>query len=86
MVSYKVIKHMKTKDKKSNLLAGRDVSIAGSEMYDTLEDLGIEEEEDNFYNSGLTRNNDLAEESEEIIALNYHWDIMTVKDQSRKSV
>ena len=77
---------MKTKDKKSNLLAGRDVSIAGSEMYDTLEDLGIEEEEDNFYNSGLTRNNDLAEESEEIIALNYHWDIMTVKDQSRKSV
>ena len=77
---------MKTKDKKSNLLAGRDVSIAGSEMYDTLEDLGIEEEEDNFYNSGLTRNNDLAEESEETIALNYHWDIMTVKDQARKSV
>jgi hypothetical protein len=76
---------MKTKDSKSNMLTSRDVSIPGSEMYDTLENLGIEEEEDNFYSIGDNGHGDQEEETEENIALNYHWYIMTLKGgQSRK--
>ena len=76
---------MKTRDDSPNLLSGRDIAIPGSEMYDTLENLGIEEEEYDFYNSGIDGRSDAGEDSEEKIALNYHWYIMTIKDRSQKS-
>ena len=75
---------MRAKGDNRNLLAGRDISIPGSEMYETLENLGIEEE-DHFYSLMADPENNRQEETEEAIALNYHWYIMTLKGHSRKS-
>jgi hypothetical protein len=76
---------MKTTNDKRQLLTGSDIAIHGSEMYDTLENPGIEEEEYNFYSSGAEGFSDPEEDSEEKIALNYHWYIITAEDQARKS-
>jgi len=77
---------MKAKSNNTNLLGGRDISIPGSEIYDTLDNLGIEEEEDKFYSLMADPEIDRQEETEEAIALNYHWYIMTLKGHSRKSM
>ena len=77
---------MKEKVDNRKRFAGRDVTIPGSEMYDTLENLGIEEEEYNFYSPEFKGQSDPEEDTEEKIALNYHWYIMTLKDYSRKSI
>jgi hypothetical protein len=66
------------------MLAGRDIAIPGSDMYDTLENLGIEEEEYNFYSLGNYDHNDLQENTGETDAVNYHWYIMTLKGNTQK--
>jgi hypothetical protein len=77
---------MRSKGENRKKLAGRDIAIPGSDMYDTLENLGIEEQEYNFYHLGSEGHSDEEEDTEENIALNYHWFISTIKNDSRKSV
>jgi|WetSurMetagenome_2_1015567.scaffolds.fasta_scaffold599155_1 hypothetical protein len=76
---------MKTNVDKGRVLAGRDIAIPGSEMYDTLENLGIEEEEYSFYSLNANGQMDSEEDSEEKIALNYHWYLMTIEGDRRKT-
>lgn len=50
--------HMKTKGDNTNLSAGSEIEITGSELDDTLETVVSEEEEYNFYSLGGNDPND----------------------------
>ena len=76
--------HMKATSDNRKLIAGRDINIPGSEMYDTLENLGIEEEEYNFYSPGADGHSNQEEDAEEKMSFNYHWYTMTQKVNHRK--
>ena len=51
--------HMEEKDDNTYLLAGSNLDIPGSEVDDTLENVGSEEEEYNFYSLGGDDHHDL---------------------------
>ena len=75
---------MKAKSSNWTKFTGRDIAIPGSEMYDTLENLGIEEEEYSFYGQGVNDQRGHDEISEEKTASTYHWYIMTQKGNHKK--
>ena len=50
-----------SREKDSHDLYGRDLDIPGSELDDKLEDIGSENEENNYYSIGGDNHNDLEE-------------------------
>ncbi len=45
-------------------ISGNDLDVPGSELDDDMEDIGSEDEENNFYSIGGDNHNDLEEEKE----------------------
>jgi hypothetical protein len=49
-------------NEKNNVLTGSDLDVPGSELDDNQEDIGSEDEENNYYSIGGDNHNDLEED------------------------